>query len=47
VGGVLGDAAQNVGQPSLRIDVIHLGGRDQRHHDGGAIGAAVRASEEP
>jgi hypothetical protein len=37
---VLGDAGQHIGQPGLRIDVIHLGSRDQRGHDSGAIGTA-------
>jgi len=44
---VLGDAGQRIGQPGLRIDIIHLGGLDQRRHDGGAIGAALRSGEEP
>ena len=44
---VLGDAGQHIGQPGLRINVIHLGSRDQRGHDGGAISTAFRAGEEP
>jgi len=33
---VVGEAGQDVGEPSLRIYVIELGGLDQRVEDGGA-----------
>lgn len=44
---VLGDAGEYIGEPSLRIDVIHLRGHDQRRHHGSAVGAAFGASEQP
>ena len=31
---VLGDAGQNVGQPSLRIDIVHFGRDDDAVHGG-------------
>ncbi len=31
---VVGDAAQRVGEPSLRIDAVEFGGFDQRVGDG-------------
>jgi len=44
---VIVDAREHVGEPGLRIDVIELRRHDQRRHDGSAVGAAIRASEEP
>jgi hypothetical protein len=41
------DAGEYVGEPSLRIDVVELGGLDQRVHHGGALAAAVGAGEQP
>jgi len=41
------DTSEDVGKPGLRIDVIELGARDQRCHEGGAISAAIGAGEEP
>ena len=38
---MLGDAGEDVSEPSLRIDVVELGGADQTVHDGGALTAAV------
>jgi len=29
---MLGDANDNVGEPSLRINIVHLGGDDQAVH---------------
>jgi hypothetical protein len=42
-----GDARQNIGQPGLRIDVVHLGGDDQAVYGGGSLTAAVGAREQP
>jgi hypothetical protein len=42
-----GDAAKDIGEPSLRIDVIHLGGDDKAVHGGGALTAAIGAGKEP
>ena len=41
------DATKDIGEPGLRINVVETGGLDQRVHDGGAIPAAVGASEQP
>ena len=32
---VVGDTAENIGEPGLRIDAIELGGLDQHIGDGG------------
>jgi hypothetical protein len=44
---VLGAAGEDVGEPSLRAEVVHLGGDDQAVHDGGALAAAVGTGEQP
>ena len=44
---MLGDALEHIGQPGLRVDLIELGGPDQRVEDGGALAAAIRATEQP
>jgi len=43
----LGDAAEHIGEPGLRIDIVELGGADERVHRRGAGAAAVRAGEQP
>ena len=45
--GKCGDMGEDVSQPSLRINIVELGGHDQREHDGRPIGAAVGAGEQP
>jgi hypothetical protein len=40
-----GDAGEDIGQPGLRIDTVHLGGNDQAVHGGGAVSAAIRSAE--
>jgi len=44
---VLGDAAEEVGEPGLGVNVVELGGFDQGVGDGGGLAAALRADEEP
>jgi hypothetical protein len=44
---VLGDAGQDVGQPSLRIDVIHFCRDDDAVDGGGSLPAAIGAGEQP
>ena len=44
---MFGDARQHVGEPGLRIDVVHLGRDDEAVHGGGALAAAIRAGEQP
>jgi len=39
---VIGDAAENIGEPSLRIDAVQLGGLDQRIGDGRGFATALR-----
>jgi hypothetical protein len=46
-GGVVGNAAQHVGEPGLRVDVVELGGDDQRVIRSGPPAAAIGAGEEP
>jgi len=42
---VLGDPGQDVGQPGLRIHVVHFGRDDDAVHGGSALSAAVGAGE--
>ena len=44
---MLGEAGQNVGEPGLRIDVIHLGRDDQAIHDRSSLATAIGAAEQP
>ncbi len=46
-GGISGNAGQHVGQPSLRIDGVEFCSDDEAVEDGGALTAAVGASEQP
>src|SRR5205085_10667316 len=41
------DAGEDVGQPGLRVDAIHLGRDDQTIHGRRALSAAVRPTEQP
>jgi hypothetical protein len=45
--GMIGQAGEHVGEPSMRIDIVELGGLDQRINRGGASTAFVRAGEGP
>jgi hypothetical protein len=40
---VIVDAPEQVGEPSLRIDIIELGGLDQGVHDRGPLVTAIGA----
>ena len=42
MGGMPGDAGQDVSQPGLRIDLVHFGGDDQAVQRCGALSAPVR-----
>jgi hypothetical protein len=44
-GQVIIDPTEHVGQPSLGIDVVHLGGDDQAVHERRPLAAAIRAGE--
>ena len=41
------DAVQDVSKPGARVDVVQLGGRDERIHRRGAFAAAVGSGEQP
>ena len=43
----LGDASEHIGEPGLRIDIVELGGADQRVHRRRAHAAAVGTAEQP
>ena len=43
----LGDAGEDVGEPGLRVDVVELGGADQRVHHRCSLAAAIGAGEQP
>ena len=42
-----GRRGEDVGEPSLRVDIVQFGGGDQRVHEGSPGSAAIRTSEEP
>ena len=42
-----GETAEDIGEPSLRIDIVELGGADERVHRRRAGAAAVGAAEQP
>src|ERR1700674_5231752 len=42
-GRMVGDAAEHIGEPGLRVDVVELGGGDQGVHRGGALATAIGA----
>jgi hypothetical protein len=44
---VLGDASQHIGEPGLRIDVVHFSRDDQAIHGSSASATAIGAGEEP
>ena len=46
-GGVIGQAGQRVGEPSLRIGTVEFGRTDQRVDSSGAPAAVVGAGEGP
>ena len=43
----LGDAGEDIGEPSLRVDVVEFGGDDEGVHRRGALAPAVGAGEQP
>jgi hypothetical protein len=44
---MISEAGENFGEPGLRIDVVELGGPDERDHQRRLFGAALRSSELP
>jgi hypothetical protein len=47
LGGMIREAGQHVGKPSLRIDVVDLGGGDEGIDRSGAPAALIRAGDGP
>ena len=47
LGRMPGNAGQRVGQPGLRVDIVHLGRDDQAVHHRRALPATIRAAEQP
>jgi len=45
--GKIGDTGEDVGEPSLGIDVVEATGGDHRQYDGGTVGATLAAGEGP
>ena len=45
--GMVCDASQDIGEPGLRINIVHLGGNDQAVHHRGPLAAAIRTAEQP
>lgn len=46
-GRMVGQTAEHIGEPGLRIDAVELGGLDQRVEGGRAMAAGIRAGEGP
>jgi hypothetical protein len=44
---MIGDAREDIGEPSLRVDVVEPGGLDRRVDEGGTLPAVVGAAEQP
>ena len=44
---MVGDAAEHVGEPSLRIDKVELGGADQGVDRRGSFAATARTGKQP
>ena len=44
---MIGNAREDIGEPSLRVDIVELGGLDQRVDGGSTLTAAVGAVEQP
>ncbi len=44
---LVGDTLEDVGEPSLRVEIVELGGADQRVHGRGTSAAPVRAAKQP
>jgi hypothetical protein len=45
LGRVIGQASEHVGEPGLRVDIVELGGGDQRVDRSGAPAAFIGAGE--
>jgi hypothetical protein len=45
--GDIGNLGERIGEPGQWIDVVELGGANQRVHEGGAFSAPVGADEQP
>jgi len=43
--GMAGDASEDVGEPRLRIDTVHLRSDDEAVHVGGAPASAIGSAE--
>jgi hypothetical protein len=44
---VVGDAGKDIGEPSLRVDIVHFCGDDQAIHFCRPLAAAVGACKQP
>ena len=47
MGRMPGDAGRDIGQPSLRIDIVQFGGDDQAVDRRGPLSAAIGTREQP
>ena len=45
--GQVGQPGENIGEPGLRIDVVHFGGDDKGIHGGSPLTAALGTCKEP
>src|SRR3984885_2480554 len=44
---MLGDASQDIGEPGLRINIVHFGGNDEAVQYRGPLAATIGAAEQP
>ena len=43
----VGDGIEDMGEPGLGVDAVHLGGDDEGAHEGGPVAAAIGTGEQP
>ena len=44
---MIGDPSKDIGEPGARIDIVQLGGDDQRIDVGGPLATAIGACDQP
>lgn len=47
MGRIGGQSGEDVGEPGLRVDIVHLGADDQAVENGRALSAAIGTAEQP
>lgn len=47
MGRIGGQSGETVGEPGLRVDILHFGADDQAIENGSALSAAIGTAEQP